>query len=135
MKERIKELRLAAGKTQAEFAESLGVSRGAVAIWETVDDRPPSSITISLMCDKYNINRQWLETGEGEMYRSLPRDKEIAAFFGSVLAVTGDVNTDRENELKKHILQLLARMTPRQWEALAEIAESWAKINENEGQD
>jgi len=131
MKKRIKELRLAAGKTQAEFAETLSVSRGAVAIWETVDDRPPSSVTISLMCDKYNINRQWLETGEGEMYRSLPRDSEIAAFFGTLVSDDNDERSD----LKRKIVQLLAKMTPEQWEALAGIAESWAELNKNEGQD
>ena len=134
MIERIKQLRKALGLNQGEFAKSLNVAQSTITAYET-GNRQITDRTISDICTKYNVSEKWLRTGEGEMFRSLSRDKEIAAFFGSVLAVTGDVNTDRENELKKHILQLLARMTPRQWEALAEIAESWAELNKNEGQD
>ena len=133
MIERIKQLRKALGLNQGEFAKSLNVAQSTITAYET-GNRQITDRTISDICTKYNVSEKWLRTGEGEMFRSLSRDKEIAAFFGSVLAAS-DTDNDRENELKKRILQLLARMTPKQWEALAGIAESWAELNKNEGQD
>ena len=130
MNNRIKQIRVQNGETQQSFAEKLNITRNYVCLLEN-RDRAPSDRTIDDICRIYNVNRKWLETGEGEMYRSLERDREIATFFGAL--VSGD--SDERNDLKRKIVQLLAKMTPEQWEALAGIAESWAELNKNERQD
>lgn len=66
MKERIKYLRSSMGLTQQQFADRLGLKRQTIASYE-VGNIQPSGATILLMCKEYNINENWLRTGEGEM--------------------------------------------------------------------
>lgn len=55
------------GVSQSAFGEKLGVSRSVINNLErgvTV----PSDIFLNHLCEIYRVNRQWLETGEGEMF-------------------------------------------------------------------
>lgn len=66
MKDRLKELRKALGLKQRDIAEKLDVEVSTVGGWET--GRTPSKSSINQLCKEYNVNRTWLETGEGEMF-------------------------------------------------------------------
>ena len=67
MKDRLKELRKALNLKQREVAEKLGVPVGNVGAWEAgMRDVPDSRLR--LLCKEYNVRREWLETGEGEMF-------------------------------------------------------------------
>lgn len=68
MTERLKAIRRKANMTQAEFGVCVGASRGMIAKFETGLVTPDSSI-IELICIKFNVNRTWLETGEGQPYK------------------------------------------------------------------
>ena len=67
MNERIKELRKTLGLTLEKFGERLGVSKVAISLIEngknTVTDQMFKSI-----CREFNVNENWLRTGEGEMF-------------------------------------------------------------------
>ncbi|MBR0341555.1 MAG: helix-turn-helix transcriptional regulator [Oscillospiraceae bacterium] len=76
MKERIKSIRKSLGLTQEQFSDKLNLSRNYIAQLE-IGTKVPSDRTISDMCREYNINEQWLRTGEGEMY-DLPEDRTAA---------------------------------------------------------
>ena len=76
MNERIKSIRKSLNMTQELFSKKLNLSRNYIALIET-GDRIPSDRTISDICREYNINEQWLRTGEGEMY-DLPEDRTAA---------------------------------------------------------
>lgn len=78
LKDRIRTLRRDLGLTQVEFSKRIFMSSDAVSMMErgvTV----PTSRTISLICSEFNVRREWLETGEGEMY-DLPLDEETVMF-------------------------------------------------------
>ena len=66
MKDRIKQIRKEAGMTQEKFAEQLGLKRNTIATYETGKSEPMDNIIISI-CREFNVNEQWLRTGEGEM--------------------------------------------------------------------
>uniref|UniRef100_UPI0040572F66 helix-turn-helix domain-containing protein n=1 Tax=Acetatifactor sp. TaxID=1872090 RepID=UPI0040572F66 len=66
MNERIKEIRLYLGLTQDEFAKLLKLQRNTITLVEN-GKRNLSSRTIDYLCDKCNINKDWLETGHGNM--------------------------------------------------------------------
>lgn len=67
MKNRLKELREALGKMkQREFAERLGVSTGLVGQWET--GKPIGKSILRVICEEFNVRREWLENGTGEMF-------------------------------------------------------------------
>lgn len=76
MKERIKSIRKSLGLTQEQFSDKLNLSRNYIAQLE-IGTKVPSDRTISDICREYNINEQWLRTGEGEMY-DLPEDRTAA---------------------------------------------------------
>ena len=124
MGERIKELRKALGLTQQEFADRIKVKRNTVATYE-MGRSTPSDAAISLICREFNVNENWLRTGEGQMFIQVSRDEEIAAFIGDVLSgETGD--------FRRRLISVLSRLDADQWELLEHIAEELAQI-EKEG--
>lgn len=68
MNERLKLLRKDHNFTQAEMGAELGVSRDAIATYESGRVIPDKSIRL-LICEKFNVNPVWLETGEGVPYK------------------------------------------------------------------
>lgn len=66
MKDRLKELRKTLDLKQREVAEKLGVRTGDVGGWESGRNIPDSRLR--LLCKEYNVRREWLETGVGEMF-------------------------------------------------------------------
>lgn len=67
MKDRIKELRRALDLTQEEFARRIGVKRNTVGQYE-IGRNAPTNTVISLICQEYGVNREWLVSGVGEMF-------------------------------------------------------------------
>ena len=68
IKDRIKSARTTLGKTQAEFAQAINRTQSLFARYENgtnnINDR-----TIADICREFNVNEQWLCTGEGPMFR------------------------------------------------------------------
>ena len=95
--ERIKQVRLNQGLSQRAFADMVGVSGASVAKIETGINNP-SEQTIRAICDQFYINREWLETGEGEMFRQM-EDPEL------LLEVMKG-----SNEKKKELIRIIAEM-------------------------
>lgn len=62
MKDRIKKVRKDAGLNQTEFGQVIGASRDAVATYEAGRVIPDSSKRM-LICEKFNVNPDWLEHG------------------------------------------------------------------------
>lgn len=69
MNERIKLLRSKLGLSGKKFGEKLGVNRSSISRWESGENAVTDQ-TIITICSVYNVNEQWLRTGEGEMFRS-----------------------------------------------------------------
>ena len=67
MKDRLKELRKTLNLKQREVAEKLEVSTGQIGIWEAGTAELPRA-RIYQLCKEYNVRREWLETGVGEMF-------------------------------------------------------------------
>lgn len=83
MNERIKALRLALGLSQEEFGRRLGVGRGAITNIE-FNKVEPKPLFVDLICREFSVNREWLETGEGEMLRQLSEDEELELIFDQI---------------------------------------------------
>ena len=106
MNNRIKELRKQLGLTQQEFADRLKLKRNTIATYE-MGKATPSNRTISDICEAYNVNREWLETGKGDMFQKLDKKSELSAFFkkalsGELLAsVAETLVSQKEKDLSK----------------------------------
>lgn len=65
---RIKELRNALKKNQEDFARSLDVTHSAISQIENNKVNPSKKLLRSI-CSTHSVNREWLETGKGEMFK------------------------------------------------------------------
>nr|DAP94501.1 MAG TPA: Repressor protein CI [Caudoviricetes sp.] len=117
---RIAEVRKAVNLTQEKFAAQLGLSRNFLWMIEK-GDRVPSDRTIADICREFNVNENWLRTGEGDMFN--PQDEKLAAFVGSLVA-------DDSEPFKRRMVELLADLTPEEWKLLERMAERLTKKEE-----
>lgn len=111
MDERIKNLRKALNLTQQRFAERIGSTQNAVTNYES-GRRNPSGSVVNNICKEFDVNEQWLRTGEGEMFIKKSRDQDIAAFVGSILK--------GEPDFRRRFIAVLARMSVDEWMLLEE---------------
>ena len=100
IKERIKEIRQDNNLSQKAFGELLGVSRDVITNIEYGRVKP-KQLLLNHMCKVFNINKEWLIEGTGEMYivplNTIKQAKIIA-----------ELNTNRQelHELIEKILLL-----------------------------
>lgn len=125
MNERLKAIRKALKCSQVEFGAKLGLNQSTIAGYET-GIRQLSSATIIAICKEYNVNEQWLRTGEGDMFRPVSRDEEIMAFVGDALSDTPN--------FRQRFLSVLARMTPAEWEMVQHKAEELLEDTKKDGE-
>lgn len=87
METRIKAARKAKGLTLKQVGTLLGISESAVSNIERGRNKPSGS-TLVLLCEKLGINQHWLETGEGDMFRSCPEpdiDQLVQLYGGNTV--------------------------------------------------
>lgn len=120
MKERIRKLRRSLDMTQQEFADRIGIKRNTIANYETGRNDPVDSV-VSLICREFNVNENWLRTGEGDMFIERSRDEQIASFVGSLQA-------NADDSFKKRFISMLSALDDAEWEVLEKMA---IKIYEN----
>lgn len=120
--ERIKELRKELGLNQEEFGERLGVSRSVIANIEYDRlKRPDQKESLyKLICKEFNVNEEWLRTGEGEMFVALNRTQQIAQ-------LTADLFKGEKDSFKERLLLALAKLDESEWKVLEKIADDLTK--------
>ncbi|MBR3624003.1 MAG: helix-turn-helix transcriptional regulator [Selenomonadaceae bacterium] len=64
---RLKLLRKDQGLNQGEFGTRIGLKQGAISKMEQ-EGNAVIDQNIRLICDTFNVNENWLRTGEGDMY-------------------------------------------------------------------
>lgn len=114
MNERLKKLRKTLDMTQQEFADKLRVPRNTIGGYE-VGKSNPSDAAVNNICNTFNVNEDWLRTGEGEMFIQMTRDEEIAAFVAKALRT-------EEDSFKKRFIAMLSALDESDWESLEKIA-------------
>lgn len=84
MNKNLKLLREDLGLSQKEFGKKLNVTDTTVSKWES-GSRKLNKRTLTQICDTFNVNYEWLITGEGDTYKSVD-DLNIATMMGKVFA-------------------------------------------------
>ena len=115
VKDRIKKIRKELDLTQQEFADRIGIARGNVGAYE-VGKNAPSDAVISLICREFNINADWLRTGQGDMFMKQSRNEQMAKLTKRLL-------NEEEDSFKNRLISVLANLTEEQWQVLADISE------------
>lgn len=125
MNERIKKLRQELGLSQDEFGRRLGVTRGAVTNIE-LNKVEPKPLFVDLICREFNVNEEWLRTGEGEMFKPKSRNEELFEFVTNAIG--------KPTGIQAKLLSIMARLTDEQWKVLNDISNEMAKEAAEEGQ-
>lgn len=107
------------GQTRTAFAENLKVSQQYIS--KLIKTGQPSKRLIDDICEKIKINdepinKTWLETGKGEPTIKLTRNQEIAKFANDVMQLP-------DENIKKRLIEGLAKLGEDDWEKILEIAE------------
>lgn len=114
MKERILLLRKELKMSQAAFAEKINVSRNFIGLVEC-GDRNFSERTIDDICQIFNVRKEWLKTGKGEMWIERTRSQVITDFAGNLIK-------EPDDSFKRRLIEVLAQLDENDWEKLESIA-------------
>lgn len=126
MNDRIKTVRKTLDMTMEEFGKRLGVTRTAISNIES-GNRNVTEQMFKLVCKEYNVNDTWLRSGEGEMFLSLPKEDEVAAFVSDLLEDDPD-NPNPLYTIIKEIMRTYSELSPKSQEVLRDAS---AKLLEN----
>ena len=84
MNERIRLLRKELGLNQSDFGNKIGVKQGTVAGYES-GARTPLDAVVSSICREFDVNEEWLRTGEGEMFERMTDQQKLLKYTGMLL--------------------------------------------------
>lgn len=110
MNERIKELRKALGLTLEKFGNKLGVGKTAVHKLEKGENNVTEQM-IKSICREFDVNENWLRTGEGDMFIKSNRNMDIARLTKSLLLEESD-------SFKNRFISVLSNLSEDEWEIL-----------------
>ncbi len=124
MKDRIKEIRKSSpyGKTQDMFADFLGIPKPNLSSYET-GRRTPSDGVIQLICEKCNVNKEYLTEGKEPIF------KEKDGSFSELLS---DLE-DSDDEFIKDLIEVYMGLDDDSKSALKKITEGMVKKHKGEG--
>lgn len=113
MYKRLIKLRKELNLTQADFGLKINLTRSSIANIET-GQRGLTDRTISDICRVFNVNEEWLRTGEGPMFRpKMGLDNELAEHIAKL------IQTD--DELTKAFILELLKLSPEEMEVIKKI--------------
>ena len=84
MNERIRLLRKELGLNQSDFGNKIGVKQCTVAGYES-GARTPLDAVVSSICREFDVNEEWLRTGEGEMFEQMTEQQKLLKYTGMLL--------------------------------------------------
>lgn len=108
MNERIKELRKELNLTLEKFGERLGIQKATLSKIEN----GTVSITernIAAICREFNVNENWLRTGEGDIHIQISEEDELMQWAGKVLS-------KQSSDFQYRFVKMLMGLTEEQWQ-------------------
>lgn len=122
MKDRIKQIRKNAKLTQVEFGEKIGVKGNTITNYENGLRNPTDAVILSI-CREFNVNEEWLRTGEGDMFVETSEDEQIAEFVGRTLS-------NKPETFRKRLILALSTLDDDEWDLLEKILDKMAEKKE-----
>lgn len=117
--ERIRELRTELGLNQSEFGERIGVKKSVVSTMESGRTNLTARNT-DLICKEFNVSREWLLNGTGEMF--LPESS------GAVDALAAQYDlTPLERDMVENYCKLSKAQRQAFWDVMQKIVGSSAQ--------
>lgn len=124
--ERVNAIRKKKEMTMEQFGEKIGVQKSAVSKIEK-DKVNLTEANIIAICREFDVNENWLRTGEGDMPRKLSEEEEIATLVSDVL------EEGKENPFYGIILEIIRTYNELSPASQAVLREASQKLVENLG--
>lgn len=118
-------------KNMSKFAERTGVTPAYISKLKNNVDAIPSDRFVTSVCMAYRVNEEWIKTGEGEMYRELTQEEELAEWIGRMQfdAIRGD----KAAIFKQKLIASLSRINDDSvWESLYKMISALADNDKTE---
>ena len=119
MDEQIKQLRKSLGMSQEKFAKEIGLTKNFISLVET-GQRNLSTQSIKLICRLFDVNKEWLETGKGEMFIQKTENEKIAEFLADVLKAG-------EKDQRYRFIAAISELDENDWNTIQKLAEKLVK--------
>lgn len=118
--ERIKEIRKENHLTQKEFGERIGTTRDVITNIELgrVDAKDHM---IKLISKEFDVNENWIKSGEGEKYPEISDDEKLARLIGKTIGA--------DDEFRKNLILTLLELEEEDWEVVKKIYTDMQKKN------
>ncbi|HGS8960201.1 TPA: helix-turn-helix domain-containing protein [Clostridioides difficile] len=97
---RIRKVRKDANLSQPAFGEKLGVSKDVISNIE-YNRVEPKPLFINYMCDVFNVNKEWLLNGVGNMYISAEENR-----YSTLREVFYKIVSSKDENLKELVINL-----------------------------
>ena len=114
MNERIKAIRKhkLVNLSQEAFGQRIGITKAAISKIES-GNANPSEQTLLSICREFNVNEEWLRTGNGEMFNPMSEDEELDLYVGRI--------SGGSDEFKKNLIKTLCKLSEDEWDVLKKI--------------
>lgn len=104
--------------TLEKFGERIGLKKSSLSqIENNVNSLTDSNI--KAICREFNVNEEWLRTGNGPIEIELTRSEKITDFAADLLK-------DEEDSYRRRLIEALADLDEEEWELLEKISEKAA---------
>lgn len=110
--QRIKQLRENLGISQEKLGETIGLSKSGISSIES-GNRSVTEKHIKLISTCFNVNENWLRTGDGNMFNSMSEDEELDLYIGRI--------SGGKDEFKKKLIKSLCKLSEDEWDVLKKI--------------
>lgn len=117
---RLRKVFLDSGESQTSIAKKTNVT--SAYIWKILnnDDVRPRDLFIDSVCREFNINEEWLRTGNGEMLKRRSKSQEIGSFVNDIMDLP-------DENFKKRFISALTKLNEDDWAVLMKIADELNK--------
>lgn len=117
---RLRKVFLDSGESQTSIAKKTNVT--SAYIWKILnnDDVRPRDLFIDSVCREFNINEDWLKTGNGEMLKRRSKSQEIGFFANKIMDLP-------DEHFKKRFISALTKLNEDDWYVLMKIADELNK--------
>lgn len=114
----VRSLRKEVNMTLEEFGKRLGVTKVAISNIENGNRNLTKQMSKSI-CREFNVNEEYLSTGTGDMFRSLPDEDETAAIVSDLLE---DGKNNPFYEIILEIMNTYNGLSPKSQEVLRDAS-------------
>lgn len=114
---RIEFLRKDLGLSRRAFGEKLSVTESVIVNIEYDRLKRPNQkeSLYKLICNEFNVNEEWLRTGEGEMYIEVDKENQLMIWAASVLK-------DESDSFRRRFVKALSELGEEEWELIEKFA-------------